>query len=299
MFKNIILYRIADDWKPDLNKIEEGLKSMPFLPCGATQDQSMGWAPPRGEAHGALVESVAGQWMLRLQVETKLLPSSVVKRRAEERAQQIEGASGKKLGRMAIKDLREQTMMELLPRAFTRLTSVPVWIDPEARLVMIEAASPAKADEVAVLVLSSIDGLAMSPLQTQKSPTTCMGAWLLDFDPPGRFNIDRECELKAIDETQAIVRYARHNIEIDEVKRHVQNGKMPTKLALTWADRISFMLTDTLQIKKIKLLEAVMEGNESQDEGEDHFDGDVAIMTGELAKMIPDVIEALGGELRE
>ncbi|MGL5004969.1 MAG: recombination-associated protein RdgC, partial [Casimicrobium sp.] len=98
MFKNIILYRIADDWKPDLNKIEEGLKSMPFLPCGATQDQSMGWAPPRGEAHGALVESVAGQWMLRLQVETKLLPSSVVKRRAEERAQQIEGASGKKLG---------------------------------------------------------------------------------------------------------------------------------------------------------------------------------------------------------
>jgi recombination associated protein RdgC len=122
-------------------------------------------------------------------------------------------------------------------------------------------------------------------------------AWLLSFEPPSRFDIDRECELKAIDETQAIVRYARHNLVIDEVKRHVQNGKMPTKLALTWADRLSFILTDTLQIKKIKLLEAVMEGNESQDEGEDHFDADVAIMTGELARFIPDLIEALGGEL--
>ncbi|TAG71976.1 MAG: recombination-associated protein RdgC [Burkholderiales bacterium] len=299
MFKNLIIYRITDTWDTDLAKIEENLKSMPFMPCGATQDTSMGWAPPRGQAHGALVESVAGQWILRLQVETKILPSSVVKRRAEERAQQIEGASGKKLSRMAVKDLREQTMMELLPRAFTKLASVPVWIDPEAKLVMIEAASPAKADEVAVLLLSSLDGLAISPLQTQKSPTTCMSAWLHSFDPPHRFGIDRECELKAIDETQAIVRYARHNIEIEEVKRHIQNGKMATKLALTWADRVSFMLTETLQIKKIKLLEAVMEGNESQDEGEDHFDGDVAIMTGELAKMIPDMIEALGGELVE
>jgi recombination associated protein RdgC len=297
MFKNLILYRIADNWKGTLEDVESGLKTMPFVPCGATQDQSMGWAPPRGIAHGALVESIAGQWMLKLQIETKVLPTSVVKRRAQERAEQIEAGSGKKLSRMAIKDLREQTMMELLPRAFTNLSSAPIWIDPEAKLVAIEATSPAKADEIALLLLSSLENFSMSPLQSQKSPATCMASWLLSFEPPSRFDIDRECELKAIDETQAIVRYARHNLVIEEVKRHVQNGKMPTKLALTWADRLSFILTDTLQIKKIKLLEAVMEGNESQDEGEDHFDADVAIMTGELARFIPDLIEALGGEL--
>jgi recombination associated protein RdgC len=297
MFKNIILYRIADEWKGELADVETGLKSMLFQPCGATQDQAMGWAPPRGELHGALVESVAGQWILRLQIETKILPSSVVKQTAQDRADRIEAGSGKKLSRMAIRDLREQTMMELLPRAFSKLSSVPIWINPEARYVAIEASSPAKADEVALLLISSIDGFGITPVQAQKSVATCMATWLMSFDPPSRFDLDRECELKAIDETQSLVRYTRHNIEIEEIKRHVQNGKMPTKLALTWASRVSFLLTDTLQIKKIKLLEAVMEGNESQDEGEDHFDGDVAIMTGELSKMIPDLIEALGGEL--
>ncbi len=297
MFKNIILYRIANEWKGELSDIETGLQSMLYQPCGATQDQAMGWVPPRGQSHGALVESVAGQWILRLQVETKILPSSVVKQRAQERADQIEAGSGKKLSRMAIRDLREQTMMDLLPRAFSKLASVPMWIDPAARLVAIEATSQAKADELALLLLSSVDGFAMSPLQSQKSVATCMAAWLMSFDPPSRFSLDRECELKAIDETQSLVRYTRHNIEIEEVKRHVQNGKMPTKLALTWADRLSFVLTDTLQIKKIKLLEAVIEGSESQDDGEDHFDADVAIMTGELSKMIPDLIDALGGEL--
>jgi recombination associated protein RdgC len=297
VFKNIIIYRIADGWKPKITDVENGLQSMLFAPCGATQDQSMGWAPPRGERHGALIESVANQWILRLQIESKVLPSSVVKRRADERAEQIEETSGRKMGRMAMKDLREQTLMELLPRAFTKLASVPVWIDVEAKLIIIEAASPAKADEVAILLLSSLDGLAMTPLQTEKSVATCMAAWLMSFDPPGRFDVDRECELKATDETQSIVRYARHNLVIDEVRRHVQGGKMPTKLALTWANRLSFLLTDALQIKKIKFLEAVIEGNESQDEGDDHFDADVAITTGELAKLIPDLIEALGGEL--
>jgi len=30
---------------------------------------------------------------------------------------------------------------------------------------------------------------------------------------------------------------------------------------------------------------------------DDHFDADVAIATGELRKLIPDLIEALGGEV--
>jgi recombination associated protein RdgC len=299
MFKNIILYRIAKEWKGELKDVETGLQTMQFQPCGASQEESSGWAPPRGEANGALAESVAGQWILRLQVETKILPTSVVKQAAQERAERIEAGSGRKLSGKAIRDLREQTQMDLLPRAFSKRASIPVWIDPEARIVAIEASSPAKADEVALLLMSAIDGFAIAPMQTNKSVATCMATWLMSFDPPHRFDLDRECELKAIDETQALVRYTRHNIEIEEIKRHVQNGKMPTKLALTWASRVSFLLTDNLQLKKIKLLEAVMEGNESQDEGDDHFDADVAIMCGELSKMIPDVLEALGGEMTD
>ena len=81
-------------------------------------------------------------------------------------------------------------------------------------------------------------------------------------------------------------------MDIEEVKEHVQQGKLPTRLAMTWDDRVSFVLSDTLQVKKIAFLDSVLD--EAGDEG--GFDTDVAIATGELSRLIPDLIDALGGE---
>ncbi len=63
---------------------------------------------------------------------------------------------------------------------------------------------------------------------------------------------------------------------------------------MTWDDRVSFVLADSLQIKKIAFTDTVLD--QAGDEG--GFDTDVAIATGELSKLIPDLIEALGGEGR-
>ena len=77
------------------------------------------------------------------------------------------------------------------------------------------------------------------------------------------------------------------------MQAHIAAGKLPTKLALSWDDRVSFLLTEGLQIKKLTFLDAVLDGKGKDDGG---FDADVAIATGELTKLIPDLIEALGGE---
>jgi recombination associated protein RdgC len=122
-----------------------------------------------------------------------------------------------------------------------------------------------------------------------------MAEWLVSQEAPAGFSVDRECELKAADESKAVVRYARHRLDTDEVKQHVIDGKMPTRLALTWNERVSFMLTEGLQLKKLAFLDVVFEGtNNTKD---DNFDADVAIATGELCKLLPDVLEALGGEM--
>ena len=78
-------------------------------------------------------------------------------------------------------------------------------------------------------------------------------------------------------------------------ERRELKDKLPSKLAMTWDDRVSFVLTEGLQIKNITLLDAVMDGNSKDDSG---FDTDVAIATGELSSLLPDLIVALGGEGR-
>lgn len=297
MFKNLILFRIQPGWTASPEQIEAALDAGRFVPCGSTQPQSSGWVAPRGNANGALIEVIAGQWLLRLQTEQRVLPGAVVKRRADELAAVIEQTTGRKPGKKQSKELREQATLELLPQAFTRQAAVPVWIDPEARLLAIDTGSSTRAEEVVTLLVKALDGFAIGQLHTAESPAAVMSAWLLHGEPPAAFTVDRECELKSGDEMKSVVRYARHPLDIDEVRQHITQGKLPTRLALTWAGRVSFTLTDSLQLKKIEFLDVVLEGREQDSSDRDAaFDADALIATGELSQLIPELIEALGGE---
>lgn len=294
MFKQAIIYRIANSLvSDDLSAIESSLARAPFLECGATQEKSCGWIPPRGDKNGALIESVAGQWILRFMSEAKAVPGSVLARKVAEKAARIEQETGRKPGRKETKELKEEALLDLLPHAFTKQASTWVWIDPAARTLLIDASSQSRADEIVTLLVDAIPGLSLSLLSTQTSPQAAMAHWLATQEPPVGFSIDRECELKAADESKAVVRYGRHPLDIAEVQQHIQQGKLPTKLAMTWDDRVSFVLTEGCQLKKLQFLDTVFEGTKADDGG---FDTDVAIATGELVKLIPDLIEALGGE---
>ncbi|MDU7587624.1 MAG: recombination-associated protein RdgC [Acidovorax sp.] len=295
MFKNMIVYRIAPGWQADLVQVEEALAKAPFMECGATQEKSLGWVPPRGEQHGALAESVGGQWILRFMVESKVLPGSVLNRRVKEKAARIEQETGRKPGKKESKELKEEAKLDLLPMAFTKQGSMWVWIDPQARWLVLDTGSQGRADEVVSLLVEHLPGLSLALLDTQTSPQAAMALWLKEQEPPAGFSIDRECELKAPDETKAVVRYARHPLDIEEVQGHIEAGKLPTKLAMSWDDRVSFVLTEGLQLKKVAFLDTVFEGQTQDDGG---FDADVAIATGELSQLIPDLIAALGGEGR-
>ena len=295
MFKNLMVYRIDAGWQPSFAQMQDSLEAERFVPCGASQEKATGWVEPRGEAHAPLVEVVAGQLILKLKIETKSVPTSVVNRKAKERSSQIETTTGRKPGKKEMREIKDDVKLSLMPMAFTKEASIWVWIDPEAQFLMLDVGTQAKADEVVTLLAKSFAGLGMKLLNTQMSPQASMSSWLLEQEPPACLTVDRECELKAADESKAVVRYVRHALDTEEVKQHIAAGKLPTRLALTWDSRVSFVLTEALQLKKLTFLDSVFEGTSSEkDEG---FDADVAIATGELRKLLPDLLEALGGEV--
>lgn len=295
MFKNLTVYRMGPDWTATAAEIEAELDKGRFVECGATQQKSMGWVEPRGEEHAPLVEVVNEQILLKLMTEQRVVPGSVIKKRTEEIADQIEKQTGRKPGKKQVKDLKEQALHELLPMAFTKQATTRIWIAPRERLMMLDTGSQSKADEVITLLSQTFHGLSMSLIQTAMSPTAAMTHWLGTGEAPHGFTIDRECELKSTDEMKSVVRYARHNLDTDEVKQHIVSGKVPTRVALTWRERVSFMLTESLLLKKVAFLDVVFEGAVAVDKGET-FDADAAIATGELIQLIPDLLEALGGE---
>ena len=294
-----MLYRLGAPWPSDVATVEAAMDAARFVPCGASQEKAVGWLEPRGIAHGPLIEVIGGQWLFKLMMEMKVVPGSVVKRKVEEQVAHIEATTGRKPGKKEKKELGEDARLALMPMAFSKQSSVQVWVDPVAGLLITDAGSQAKADEVMTWLIKAVDGLAVSLINTQVSPAAAMATWLSTKEAPPDFRVDRECELKAPDESKAVVRYTRHALDTDEVAQHIAMGKMPTRLALTWNDRVSFVLTEALQLKKITFLEGVFEGNTASpgDGKADNFDTDAAIATGELQGLIPDLIEALGGEM--
>ncbi|MBS0434543.1 MAG: recombination-associated protein RdgC [Proteobacteria bacterium] len=297
MFKNALVYRI-DQWEPPTQAdIERRLEAARFAECAPSQPEAAGWVEPRGgKRGGALLESVGGQLILQLCTENKPVPSGVIKQRLEAQLDKIEADTGRRPRGKAKRELKEQIVHELLPRAFPKRSSTLVWIDLEARLALIGATAGKKTDAVVTRLVDLFGGLRLAPLQTALAPASAMSLWLSEKEAPRGFSIDRECELKQPDSEKAAVRYARHTLDIAEVGEHIRQGKLPTQLALTWNSRVSFVLTEGLALKKIKLLDVVLEnrGPASADEG---FDADVAITTGELRGLLPDLIEALGGPL--
>ncbi len=299
MFKNVMVYRIGEGWNPSLSDVENALQGQRFVACGATQDKSVGWAEPRGLEHGPLVESVGGQWIAKLVIESKAVPGSVVRRKLDEQVAEIEAATGRKPGKKEKRHLQDEILLSLLPQAFARQSSVLVWLDLQARRLVLNAGSQGKADEGVSALLKALPGLHIALLQTATTPQAAMTEWLLAPAPedwPGELAVERECTLKAMGEDAASIRYVRHHLNNDDVRKHVSEGKLPTQLALSWDGRVAFVLTDTLQRKKVQFLDGVLDASGS-DQEEDRFDADVVLATGLLAPLLEQLVTALGGEL--
>lgn len=299
MLKSFTLLRIQDGWKsPGAAALADTLSRGEFVPCGPSQPRSAGWVPPRGVAHAPLVEAVGGQYLMKLMMESRQLPSSVVKAQLEERLDVAEAQTGRRPRGKLKKEMKEQVEHELLPRAFTRKAGTLVWLDPKARLLVLGTTTAKVLDTVlAELGAAFEDKLPLMPLDTELSPAVAMTNWLMEQEPPAGFSLDRDCELRQPDEERATVRYARHALDAQWVADHLQQGKQPVQLGLTWASRVSFVLTDELKVKRIKFLDVDEAGSPSAGgKPEDSFDGDAALMTGELSQMLVALLGALGGE---
>ena len=104
----------------------------------------------------------------------------------------------------------------------------------------------AKADRIASLLVKSIDGFGLNLINTKLSPAAAMATWLSEQEAPSPFMINQDCSLKDTGHSKASVRYAKHPLDIEEVRGHIVGGKQPTQLSLTWRSRVSFALTEAM-----------------------------------------------------
>ncbi|MCO7641915.1 recombination-associated protein RdgC [Pseudomonas sp. S 311-6] len=294
-FKNLKLYRLSANFDMSTAALNEALAKLAFTPGNASQPQTIGWAPVRDG--GDYAHAVGDHLLLRLTAEQKLLPSKVVAQAAKERAADFEAQQGYKPGRKQMKELKEQIYDELLPRAFSTRRDTFIWIDRASRWIVIDASSSARADEALGLMAKSIAPFPVEPLYVNQSPGAAMTAWLADDEAPAGFTIDQDTRLQSAGDGKAKVSYQQLVPEPEELRRHIAQGKQCSRLALTWEDRVSFVLTDGLDIRRIKPLDVLVENAAGSLLNDDErFDSDFSLFGGEMSHLAADLTAALGGE---
>lgn len=293
MFRNLQLYRINKNWDLPVETLQARLATKPFTPCGSQDLSSRGWVSPTSDDRFVLASG--GHYLITLKSQAKILPAAVINERTEERAQEIEAQQGYKPGRKQKREIKEAVVQELLPRAFVRSHLTHAWIDLAGRWLIVDASTAAKAEEVLEALRDVLDELPLAIMKTEISPVTLMADWLSANEASGNFTIDQDCELRAVTDEKATVRYVRHALDGEDVRQHLAAGKLPTRLALTFDERVSFILTEkTLELKRLAFLDVVMDSaKEKADTTDLQIEADFALLTGEVSRLLAELSEIL------
>lgn len=205
LFRNLVIHRLPADWTLSAHELEEQLAQRTLRPCGPFDMLSRGWVAPAGSAR--LVHTVNLQHLIALGVDQKLLPASIIRQVTKERAEALAVEQGFPVGRRQLRELRMRVTEELRSRALTRRRATRAWIDPRGGWFVVDAAGPARAEELVETLRDTLGSFAVQPLETERSPQASMALWLKHGDAPLRFTIEQDLELQAADRSGAAIRY--------------------------------------------------------------------------------------------
>ncbi len=299
-FKNLSLFRFTEPFTLQADELAEKLEDLQFRPCGGHEEYSYGWTAPLGKAEQALIHASNGYMMLCVKKEERVLPTAVVNEMIQEKAAETEEKQGRKLSKKERTELKDELIFDLLPRAFTFSRKTYAYIDAKGGWLVVDAASTKSAEDLLSLLRKALGSLPAVPVNTINNPVTVMTQWLVSQQTPDDIVIEDECELRSPEEEGSVIRCKRHDLALPEIQNHLDSGKEVIKLAMNWADRLSFVFDKNFAIKRVRFLDLVQDQLKDIDIEDEatRFDADFSIMSAELGGFLPRLLEIFGGEVR-
>lgn len=231
-FKNMLVYRISRDFTINQEELEQQLELFRFTPCGSQDMAKTGWVSPLGQLSDRLHHTVNNQVLLVIRREEKILPSPVIAEELRKRVSRLESDQGRRLKKTEKDSLRDEVLHSLLPRAFSKNSTVSLWINVTDGLIMVDAASAKRAEDSLALLRKTLGSLPVVPLTMETPIELTMTEWVRSGSAPAGFGLGDEAELKAILEDGGIGRFKKQTLVSDEIHVHLEAGKVVTKLSI-------------------------------------------------------------------
>ena len=290
-FKQLSIYRLSGvKIKPE--ELMENLAELSFQPCLPSLAGSSGWVPPLEEDEAPFLFSIGSYHMFCLQFAEKILPATIVRQTLDEQVKEIEKKEARKVYQKEKQRLKDEITLTLLPRAFTRLSKMHAYIDSKEKLLIIHSTSANKIESFMSLFKRTIDGVKAKPVKLASLGKT-LSQWILTSKYPKSFAIEKAALLQDLNHQQRVIRCQEENLTSKGMQFHLKDGFTVKQLAMTWQDRVSFLLADDFTFRSIKYDDQLVSAakDELAETAEELFKANFFIMTETLSKMLDDFLE--------
>ena len=298
-FNNALIYRFTKEMNINADQLEKQMSDFRLTPCGEQDMQKFGWVNAMGNLGSMLTHVGNDAILISARKEEKIIPGSVIKNELDTlvEAKEIEtGVTIKRAEKMALKD---DLMIKLLPRAFSKFQSTDAIITGD--YIIVNASSYKQAENMLALLRKSIGSLPVIPVVVKNDTSTLMTEWVKNATTPKGFELGEQAELRGILENSGIARLKGQELSCDETIAHIDANKVVCKLAMTYQDRLSFIVDETLTVKQLSFSDEIKDQNEDIDfeDKAARFDADFCLMAGELSAFTKGLLSAFGGEEHE
>ena len=286
-FRNLTFFRFPTSLAKTFDELDARLEECRLKPVGPSELMSRGFISPFGRDDATMSHRVGDAIWIVLGGEDRLLPGAVINDELGKRIAALEEKEGRKLGGRARKRLKEDLVMELLPRAFVRPTRTGATLDLQHGFIAVDASSRKSAENVVSELRHALGSFPALPLNAETSARGVLTGWIAGEPLPSGLVLGDECELKDPIDGGAVVKCQRQELLCDEIKKHLESGKQVSKLALVLDDHVSFVLGEDLVVRKLKFLDGAVDQleNTDQDGVRAELDARYALMAAELKRL--------------
>jgi len=296
-FKNLQMFRFKETFSLEAEQLNDCMVDYKAKPCGSTQQFTFGWVNPFGKENDLYVHAANGYYLFAACKEEKVLPGAVVRQALEEKVAEIETQEDRKLSAKQKRNMRDEIEFTLLKQAFTRKQTTYGYIDLKKQLLCVDTSSRNKAEDVTVLLRKSLGRLAMVPCETNKKIATQLTKWVAEQTCPGNFDVENSCEMIDPEQEKSVIKCIGQDLTSVEITNHLKSGMKISKLALSWDEKLSFVLDDDLALKRIRFMDVLQEQRKDvlAESKEQQLDADFTIMVLEFSHLLEELFQQFGG----
>ena len=304
-FSNVMVYRLRKELSVAQDELEDLLGRAASRPLGHREMSQFGFIRPFGDG-GAFVETIRPNVLYLSAIRReRSIPARVVKEEVTKRVRVIEDEQMRNVGRKERDGIKDEVLIDLIPRAFETTARINALICPP--YIFVDQSSPKRAEDFLSLLRQTLGSLSVLPVMVKDDPAATMTGWVLDSNNlPYPLTVGEAFQSRSRSQKDQTLSGKKVDLSDEEIRNLLTANREVTQLELganISGTTMWFKLTNLITIKGLKW-PADLSDTALDHAGADN-DNSVAlersilfIISSLLMGLVAELLQAFGGETK-